>query len=110
MPNALMRAAIGAAGRLPLLIALLAAGFFLSFGGTRYITVAALSENAGLVTHTAESWGIAAPLLFIIANAGLLMVLVIPAWFCTIVAGLLFGLWLGTAFAPLLTRPCAPPP
>jgi uncharacterized membrane protein YdjX (TVP38/TMEM64 family) len=103
MPNSLMRAAIGAAGRLPLLIAVLAAIFFLSFGGTQYITVAALSENARWLHHTAESWGIAAPLLFIIANAGLLMVLVIPAWFCTIVAGLLFGLWLGTACALLGT-------
>lgn len=99
MPNSLKRAAIGAAGRLPLLLAVLAAILFLSFGGSRYVTVAALSENARWLRRTAEGWGIAAPLLFIMANAGMLTLLVVPAWFCTMVGGLLFGLWFGTAYA-----------
>ncbi|MBV8186364.1 MAG: TVP38/TMEM64 family protein [Alphaproteobacteria bacterium] len=92
-----------AARGLPLLLALLAAVLFLALGGTRYVTLAALSEHARWLRHTADDWGIAAPLLFILANAALLMVLVVPAWFCTIVGGLLFGRWLGTAYALLGT-------
>lgn len=103
MPNSLKRVAIEAAGRLPLLLAVLAAILFLLFGGSRYITVAALSENARWLRRTAEGWGIAAPLLFIVANAGMLTLLVVPAWFCTMVSGLLFGLWFGTAYALLGT-------
>lgn len=99
MPNSLKRAAIGAAGRLPLLLAVVAAILFLSFGGSRYVTVAALAENARWLRRTAEGWGIAAPLLFIVAHAGMLTLLVVPAWFCTMVSGLLFGLWFGTAYA-----------
>jgi uncharacterized membrane protein YdjX (TVP38/TMEM64 family) len=103
MRNSLKRAAIGAAGRLPLLLVVLAAILFLLFGGSRYITVATLSENARWLRRTAEGWGIAAPLLFIIANAGMLTLLVVPSWFCTMVSGLLFGLWFGTAYALLGT-------
>lgn len=99
MLNSLKRVAIRTAGRLPLMLAVLAMTIFLASGGSRYITIGAISDNARWLRHTAESWGVAAPLLFIIVNAGLLMVLVIPAWFCTIVAGLLFGLWLGAACA-----------
>jgi uncharacterized membrane protein YdjX (TVP38/TMEM64 family) len=87
------------AGRLPLMFAVLAMVLFLASGGSRYVTIAAIAENARWLRHTAESWGLTAPLLFIIVNAGLLMLLVIPAWFCTIVAGLLFGFWLGAACA-----------
>ena len=103
MPNSLKRAAIGAAGRLPLLLAVLAAILFLSFGGSRYVTVASLSENARWLRSTADGWGIAAPLLFIIANVAMLTLLVVPAWFCTMVSGLLFGLWFGTVYALLGT-------
>lgn len=101
MPNSLKRGAIGAAGRLPLLLVVLAAVLFLLFGGTRYITLATLAENAAWLRSTAESWPILAPILFIVANAALLMVLVVPSWFCTILGGLLFGLWLGAACALL---------
>jgi uncharacterized membrane protein YdjX (TVP38/TMEM64 family) len=103
MRNSLKRAAIGAAGRLPLLLVVLAAILFLLFGGSRYVTVATLSENARWLRRTAEGWGLAAPLLFIIANAGILTLLVVPSWFCTMVSGLLFGLWFGTAYALLGT-------
>lgn len=99
MPNSLKRVAIGMMGRLPLMFAILAMALFLASGGSRYISTAAIAENARWLRHMAESWDLAAPLLFIIVNVGLLMMLVIPAWFCTIVAGLLFGIWLGAACA-----------
>jgi len=99
MPNLLKRVAFGMAGRLPLMLSLLAMAIFLASGGSRFVTISSISENTRWLRDTAESWGVAAPLLFIIVNASLLMVLVIPAWFCTIVAGLLFGLWLGAACA-----------
>ncbi|MGE0425077.1 MAG: TVP38/TMEM64 family protein [Reyranellaceae bacterium] len=99
MLNSLKRVAVGTAGRLPLMLVVLAMAVFLASGGSRYITIATISDNARWLRHTAESWGAAAPLLFIAVNAGLLMLLVVPAWFCTTIAGLLFGLWLGAACA-----------
>jgi uncharacterized membrane protein YdjX (TVP38/TMEM64 family) len=99
MSNLMKRVARG----LPLLLALLGAVLFLALGGARYVTLASLAEDARWLRHAADDWGIAAPLLFILANAALLMVLVVPAWFCTILAGLLFGRWLGTAYALLGT-------
>ncbi len=47
----------------------------------------------------ADRWPSLAPILFVAADAGLLIVLVVPAWFCTVVAGLLFGAWCGTVYA-----------
>ena len=88
-----------AAARLPLLLAVVAAVVFLAFGGTRYISLATLAENARWLRQTADEWGMAAPLLFIAVNAALLMLLVFPAWFCAIVGGLLFGRWVGLACA-----------
>lgn len=99
MPKSLKRVAVEMAGRLPLILAVLGMVLFLALGGSRYITIAAIAENARWLRHTAESRDLTAPLLFIIVNAGLLMLLVVPAWFCTIVAGLLFGIWLGAACA-----------
>jgi uncharacterized membrane protein YdjX (TVP38/TMEM64 family) len=95
MRNALTRAA----ARLPLLLAIAAAVAFLAFGGMRYISLATLAENARALRQAADEWGMAAPLLFVAVNAALLMVLVVPAWFCAIIGGLLFGRWLGLACA-----------
>ena len=95
MRNSLKRAL----ARLPLLLAVAAAVAFLAFGGMRYISLATLAENARTLRQAADDWGMAAPLLFIVVNAALLMLLVVPAWFCAIVGGLLFGRWLGLACA-----------
>jgi uncharacterized membrane protein YdjX (TVP38/TMEM64 family) len=95
MPNLLKRTA----RRLPLLLALLAAMLFLVLGGPRYVSLAALAEHARWLRHTTADWHIAAPLLFIAANAALLMLVFVPAWFCSIMAGLLFGRWFGAAYA-----------
>jgi uncharacterized membrane protein YdjX (TVP38/TMEM64 family) len=99
MPTSLKRTASSAVRRLPLLLTIVAAVLFLTLGGTRYVTLAAVAENARGLHDAAEDWGAAAPLLFIAANAAMLMMLVIPAWFCTIIGGLLFGRWFGTAYA-----------
>lgn len=99
MLNSLKRVTAGTAARLPLTFAVLAMIVFLASGGSQYITIGAISDNARWLRQTSQTLGVAAPLLFIIVNAGLLMLLVIPAWFCTIVAGLLFGLWIGAACA-----------
>ena len=56
MLNSLKRVAIGTAGRLPLMLAVLAMAIFLASGGSRYITIAAISDNARWLRHTAESW------------------------------------------------------
>jgi uncharacterized membrane protein YdjX (TVP38/TMEM64 family) len=84
---------------LPLVLAIVAAIVFLALGGTRYVTLAVLADNARWLHETADRWELTAPILFIAANAAMLMALVVPAWFCTIVAGLLFGRWLGTTYA-----------
>jgi len=93
------RPAVGAARLLPLLLAVAAAIAFVAVGGRHYVTLSVLAANARWLRETAEGWGILAPILFVAANALMLMVLVIPAWFCTIGGGLLFGRWLGTAYA-----------
>lgn len=95
MRNALKRMA----PRLPLLLAVVAGILFLAFGGARYVSLATLADNARALRQVADDWGMAAPLLFIVVNVALLMLLVVPAWFCAILGGLLFGRWLGLACA-----------
>lgn len=95
MRNSLNRAA----ARLPLLLAVAAGMAFLALGGMRYVSLGTLAEHARWLRDTADAWGLAAPLLFIVVNAALLMLLVVPAWFCAILGGLLFGRWLGLACA-----------
>ncbi|MFO1159419.1 MAG: VTT domain-containing protein [Reyranellaceae bacterium] len=99
MLSALKRALV----RLPLVLAVTAAILFLALGGTHYVSLTTLAENTRWLRHNADDWGMAAPFLFIAATAALLMVLVVPAWFCTIIGGLLFGRWLGAAYALLAT-------
>ncbi|MFO1084126.1 MAG: VTT domain-containing protein [Reyranellaceae bacterium] len=95
MRNALKRTA----ARLPLLLAVVAGIVFLAFGGARFLSLASLADNARALRQVADDWGKAAPLLFIAVNGALLMLLVVPAWFCAILGGLLFGRWLGLACA-----------
>ncbi|HUN40525.1 MAG TPA: VTT domain-containing protein [Acetobacteraceae bacterium] len=88
---------------LPLAFAVLAALLFVVLGGPQYVTLTALAANARWLRDMAAEWTVFAPVLFVAANALMLMMLVIPAWFCTIAGGLLFGPWLGTACALLGT-------
>jgi uncharacterized membrane protein YdjX (TVP38/TMEM64 family) len=84
--------------RLPFMIAVITAIAFIALGGRQYVTLQTLATNALWLRELAGRWHILAPLFFIAANAAMLMVLVVPSWFCTIVGGLLFGRWL----APIL--------
>jgi uncharacterized membrane protein YdjX (TVP38/TMEM64 family) len=93
----------GAVRRLPMVLAVLAAVLFLALGGLRFVTLDALADNARWLRETAHRWEHIAPILFITANALMLTMLVIPAWFCTILSGVLFGLWLGAAYAVIGT-------
>ena len=63
------------------------------------MSLSELADRAHGIRHGADAVGGLAPLLFIAVNIAVLMLLVVPSWFCTIVAGLLFGPWLGTLYA-----------
>jgi uncharacterized membrane protein YdjX (TVP38/TMEM64 family) len=88
-----------AARRLPLALAVATAIAFIALGGRHYVTLPVLAANAQWLRDLVDRWEILAAILFIVADAAALMVLVIPSWFCTTVAGLLFGPWFGTAYA-----------
>jgi uncharacterized membrane protein YdjX (TVP38/TMEM64 family) len=85
--------------RLPLLLAVVAAMLFVAFGGTRHVGLSELAGNFRWMRDAADAAGEGAPLLFVAANIAVLMLLVVPSWFCTIAAGLLFGRWFGTLYA-----------
>lgn len=85
--------------RLPLLLAVVAAILFLAFGGARHVSLPELAGNFRRMRDTADAAGLAAPLLFVAANIAVLMLLVVPSWFCIIAAGLLFGRWFGIVYA-----------
>ncbi|HUN41584.1 MAG TPA: VTT domain-containing protein [Acetobacteraceae bacterium] len=93
------RVAARLAPRLPLAIAVLMAVTFISLAGKRYLNLSTLAANAKWMREMAQQWWLLAPILFVAANAALLMSLVIPAWFCTIAGGLLFGRWQGIVYA-----------
>lgn len=99
MPHLLGRSLAGVARRLPLILAVMAAIAFLALGGTRYITLPALIANARRLHELADRRHVLAPILFIIIDAAMPMALVVPSWFCTVAGGLLFGPWLGAAYA-----------
>jgi uncharacterized membrane protein YdjX (TVP38/TMEM64 family) len=99
MPILSERSAPGLARRLPLVLAVVAALLFIAMGGRQYVSLAALETHTSWLRAAADDWAVLAPILFVAANAAMLLMLVIPAWFCTIVSGLLFGPWMGTAWA-----------
>src|SRR5271170_5784370 len=86
------------ARRLPLVFTILTAIAFLALGGWRHISLTALVADAGWLREASDWWGILAPVLFIAVSVVMQMMFV-PAWFCTMVGGLLFGRWLGTVHA-----------
>lgn len=88
-----------AAGRAALLIAVGAAAAFISLGGWRALDVARLAAGSAALRRAAEAWGAYGLLAFVVADAAALAALVVPSWFCTLVAGVLFGTWTGAACA-----------
>lgn len=84
---------------LPLFI-LAIAGLLLALysGGSRQVLTDLVANGRGL-RELSREWGAAAALAYILSYAGLMTVLAVPAWLCSIVGGFLFGIWLGTACA-----------
>ena len=87
--------------RLPLLIAVGGAVVVVACGGLRFVDPAGLAERASALRAALLAWAWLAPPAFIAATALALMVLVVPAWFCTLAAGVLFGTALGAVYALL---------
>jgi uncharacterized membrane protein YdjX (TVP38/TMEM64 family) len=80
----------------PLVLLLLAGLLFAVLGGGQYLSFAALAANrAWLVALVAHAEGAAAA-LFILVYAGLVALSFPEAGLLTILAGFLFGRWLGT--------------
>lgn len=84
------------ARRLPLALVFGAAILYLAAGGARYVSLSNVAANARWLHDAVARWGVLAPLLFVVIEAAMLTLLVIPAWLCTVISGLLFGPWLGT--------------
>ena len=77
------------------------AGLALTLSANPARLVAKVAANAIMLRAEATRWGLFAILGYIAAYALLMTMLWIPAWPCSIVGGLLFGLWLGTLCALL---------
>jgi uncharacterized membrane protein YdjX (TVP38/TMEM64 family) len=90
-----------AARRLPLLLAIVGACAFVAGGGPDYISAKELAKNANWLREIAKSWPAIAPLIYVAAVFIALQLLIIPAWFCSVLAGLVFGLWHGAIYAIL---------
>jgi uncharacterized membrane protein YdjX (TVP38/TMEM64 family) len=83
----------------PLGILVLAGVLFMALGGHRYVTFAALAENREWLVAAVARAGAIGALAFILAYAGLVALSVPGAALLTIAGGVLFGPWLGTAYA-----------
>lgn len=84
-----------------LLLGLLAAAGIavLTLGGDPKRLLSALAAEQAFVHDLIASWSFLAGLAFVAGYASLMTVLWIPPWLCTVIGGLLFGLWLGAAYA-----------
>jgi uncharacterized membrane protein YdjX (TVP38/TMEM64 family) len=84
---------------LPLaLLAVAGAVLVIAAGGPDQLVERLLGDRdwlRGLVARL----GFAAVVAYVLAYAGLMLALWIPAWLCTLIGGYLFGLWLGGAAA-----------
>lgn len=83
----------------PLALLALGAALFLALGGHRYASFATLAEHREWLVGLVERAGAAAAIGFIALYAGLIAISVPGAALLTIASGLLFGPFLGTAYA-----------
>jgi uncharacterized membrane protein YdjX (TVP38/TMEM64 family) len=90
----------GALARLlPLALLALVGGALLMLAGDPATIIEWVAANADRLRTEAARWGIAAVLAYVAAYAALMATLWVPAWPCSIVGGVLFGLWPGTFYA-----------
>lgn len=82
----------------PLLLLATAGILFLMLGGRRYLSFAALAENSETMRGLVMSSPGLSALGFIIAYAGLTALSVPGGAMLTIIAGFLFGVWLGLLY------------
>jgi len=98
-----MTAAAGSRGRTAaralFLLAIVAACTFLALGGRHVLDIERLAARATSLRALAQHWGALGLGAFVLADAAALSALVVPAWFCTLIAGLLFGPWVGATAA-----------
>lgn len=83
----------------PLGVLVVAAATFLAFGGDLHRTFTILADHRDRLHTQVAHWGFGAALLFIAGYAGLMTMLWVPAWICTIAGGFLFGLWFGVLYS-----------
>lgn len=83
----------------PLGLLVLAGGLFVALGWHRYISFKALEDNREWLCGIVQRAGASAVIAFILAYAGLVALSFPAAELLTIMAGFLFGRWLGTAYA-----------
>ena len=83
----------------PLGLLVVAGIAFITAGGHKYLSFAALAENRDWLCTLVERWGVIAALVYIVVY-GLLVALSVPgAAVLTIAGGFLFGTWLGALCA-----------
>jgi uncharacterized membrane protein YdjX (TVP38/TMEM64 family) len=91
----------GLASRLLLgLLAFAGLAILVAAGGPRQLLSGLAAERAFMQDLVAR-WGALSVLAFIACYAGLMMLLWIPPWLCTVIGGMLFGRWLGATYAAL---------
>jgi uncharacterized membrane protein YdjX (TVP38/TMEM64 family) len=90
---------------LPLGILLVAGLAVLAYAGGPQQILAKVSGNREWLNGLVQRQGFAIALTYVVTYAGLMTLLWIPAWLCTVIGGFLFGIWLGTPLA--LAGACA---
>jgi uncharacterized membrane protein YdjX (TVP38/TMEM64 family) len=84
---------------LPLTAAVAAGAIVVALAGGPQEMFAAFGEERARLAALVAQLGFAAVLAYILVYAGLMTLLWIPAWLCTVIGGFLFGIWVGALSA-----------
>jgi uncharacterized membrane protein YdjX (TVP38/TMEM64 family) len=84
---------------LPLAVLLMAGVLLVVHSGGPHQVLAKVAANREWLGGLVRRHVLATALAYVAVYAGLMLLLWIPAWLCTVIGGYLFGLWLGAPLA-----------
>lgn len=84
---------------LPLAILLVAGVLLVAYAGGPHRILAEVAGNREWLGGLVQQHAMATAFAYVTVYAGLMMLLWIPPWLCTVIGGYLFGIWLGVPLA-----------
>jgi uncharacterized membrane protein YdjX (TVP38/TMEM64 family) len=84
---------------LPLGILLVAGVLLIAYAGGPQQILAKVAANREWLSGLVQRHGVATALAYVAIYVGLMTLLWIPPWLCTVIGGFLFGIWLGAPLA-----------